>query len=44
MFLTIKLSTYAKLELFKIELCICIKVDMGLNNQQKLICNKIQTN
>ena len=29
-------------ELFEIELFICIKVDLGLNNQQKLICYKNQ--
>ena len=32
MFLTIKLSTKAKLNLFEIELIICIKMDLALNN------------
>ena len=40
MFLTIKLCTHA--ELFEIELIICIKIDLALNNLQRLICHKIQ--
>ena len=44
MFLTIKLSTYAKFELFELLLFISIKMDLALNNLQKLICLKIQTN
>ena len=39
MFLTIKLSTHAK---FEIELIICIKMDLALNTQQRLICHKNQ--
>ena len=31
MFLKIKLCTYAKLNLFEIELTICIKMDLALN-------------
>ena len=31
-------------ELFKIELFICIKMDLALNNLQRLICHKTQTN
>ena len=31
-------------ELFKIELIICIKMDLALNNLQRLICHKTQTN
>ena len=44
MFLTLKLCTQAKLncELFKIELTICIKMDLTLNNLQRLICHKTQ--
>ena len=38
MFLTIKLSTHA--ELFEIELIICIKMNLALNNLQMLICLK----
>ena len=38
MFLTIKLCT----ELFEIELTICIKMDLVLNNLQRLICHKTQ--
>ena len=30
--------------MFEIELFICIKMDLALNNQQKLICDKTQTN
>ena len=43
MFLTIKLCTYGKLNLFEIELIICIKMDLDLNNLQRLICHKTQT-
>ena len=42
MCLTIKLWTHA--ELFQIELIICLKMDLALNNLQRLICQKIQTN
>ena len=31
------------MELFEIELIICIKTDLALNNQQRLICHKTQT-
>ena len=41
MFLTIKLFTHAKL--FEIELITCIKIDLALNNLQRLICYKTQT-
>ena len=41
MFLTIKLSTYAKPNCLKLN---CIKMDLALNNQQKLICHKTQAN
>ena len=41
MFLTIKLCTYVKLNSFKL---ICIKMDLALNNLQRLICHKTQTN
>ena len=44
MFLTIKLSSHAKLELFEIELFICIKMDLAFDNLQRLICRKTQTN
>ena len=44
MFLTIKLCTYAKLNFFVIELFICIKMDLALNNLQRLICHKTQAN
>ena len=37
MFLTIKLCTY---ELFSIEQIIYIKMDLALNNLQRLICHK----
>ena len=40
MFLTIKLCTHAKL--FEIELVICIKIGLALNNLQRLICHKTQ--
>ena len=39
MFLTIKLCTYAK-QLFSIEQIIYIKMDLALNNLQRLICHK----
>ena len=42
MFLTIKMCTCAKL--FEIELIICIKMNLALNNQQRLICHKTPTN
>ena len=42
MFLTIKLCTYAKLNFFKIEQIIYIKMDLALNNLQRLICHKTQ--
>ena len=38
MFLTIKLCTYAKLS--SIEQIIYIKMDLALNNLQRLICHK----
>ena len=31
------------IELFEIELIICIKMDLALNNLQRLICHKTQT-
>ena len=40
MFLTIKLCTSLKTELFNTELIIYIKMDLALNNLQWLICNK----
>ena len=40
MFLTIVYS--CKTELFEIELIICIKMDLALNNLQRLICHKTQ--
>ena len=43
MFLIIKLCTHAKTELFEIELTTCIKMDLALNNLQRLICHKTQT-
>ena len=43
MFLTIKLYL-CKTDLFEIELCICIKMDLILNNLQKLIYHKTKTN
>ena len=42
MFLTIKLCTYAKLNFLKIEQIIYIKMDLALNNLQRLICHKTQ--
>ena len=44
MFLTIKLCTHAKTELFEIELIICTKMDLAFDNLQRLICHKTQTN
>ena len=38
MFLTIKLCTHAKLNCLK-----CLKMDLVLNNLQRLICYKTQT-
>ena len=35
--------TYAKNELFKIELIIYIQIDLALYNLQRLICHKTQT-
>ena len=43
MFLTIELCTYGLTELFKIELFICIKMDLALDNLKRLICHKTQT-
>ena len=40
-FLTITLCTYAK-QLFLIEQIIYIKMDLALNNLQRLICHKTQ--
>ena len=44
MFLTIEQCTHAETELFKIELFICIKMDLALNSLQRLICHETQTN
>ena len=41
MFLTIKLCTYAKL-IFFLNKTIYIKMDLVLNNPQRLICHKTQ--
>ena len=30
------------MEMFELELIICIKMDLALNNQQRLICHKTQ--
>ena len=38
-----KLYLY-KTELFELELLFCIKMDLVLNNLQRLICHKTQTN
>ena len=35
---------FLKIKLFEIELIICIKIDLVLNNLQRLICHKNQTN
>ena len=40
MFLTIKLCTRAKMNC--LNRTICIKMDLALNNLQRLICHKIQ--
>ena len=37
MFLTIKMCTHAKLNSLKF---ICIRMDLALNDQQRLICHK----
>ena len=42
MFFTIKLCTDVKLKLFVIKLIICTKIDLALNNLQRLICQKTQ--
>ena len=42
MFLTIKLCTHAKMNFLKIELIIYIKIDLALNNLERLICHKTQ--
>ena len=42
MFFTMKLCTYAQLT-FLIELFICIKIDLVLNNRQRLIRHKTKT-
>ena len=44
MFLTIKLYTHAKLNCLKIELIIGLKMDLALNNLQRLIYHKKETN
>ena len=44
MFLTIKLWTHAKMNLFEIKLIIYIKIDLALNNLQRLICHKAKPN
>ena len=33
---------YLKTELFEIKVTICIKMDLALNNLQRLICHKTQ--
>ena len=43
MLLTIKLGTYPKLNGLK-QNCFCIKIDLALDNQEKLICHKTQRN
>ena len=49
MFLIIQLCIYIWLsylcqtELFEMELIMCIKMDLALNNLQRLICYKTQT-
>ena len=42
-FSTIKLCTHGKLNMFEIEPIICIKMDLALNNPQRLRCHKTQT-
>ena len=44
MFLTFKMSICSKLNCFEIELFICIKIALVLNNLQRLICHKTLTN
>ena len=44
MFLGNKTVYLNKTEFFEIELIICIKMDLALNNLQMLICHKTQTN
>ena len=44
MFLTIKLCTQIETELYELELFIGRKMDSALNNQQRFICHKTQTN
>ena len=43
MFLTIKVNL-CKTELFEIKLFICMKMELALNNLQRLICHKTQIN
>ena len=43
MFLAINLCTHAILNC-SIELIICLKMNLALNNVQRLICHKTQTN
>ena len=42
MFLAIQLCTYAKQNFLKIEQIIYMKMDLALNNLQRLICHKTQ--
>ena len=42
MFLTIELCSHA-IQFFLKELTICIKMDLALNIQERLICHKTQT-
>ena len=42
MFLTIKLQSWYT-ELFEIELIICIKMNLAVNNLERLKCHKPQT-
>ena len=42
MFLTVRVCTLAKLNFLKIELIIYIKMDLALNNLQRLMCHKTQ--
>ena len=42
MLLTVKLCT--KTELFEVELFFCIRSYLALNNLQRLVCHKTQTN
>ena len=41
-FFTIKLSTHAKVNCLKKKLITCLKIDLALNNLQRLICHKTQ--